>query len=175
MARRTVLGAACALAIGLSPFSAALAQSGPPQLAPLSEWDEFWTVLTMAPDGSWGAATDTQSNLAIARAIANCKVMSGAAIGCGAYFTSIRAGWSLGITCSSHNIVVARQTLADAEQAVNNRIIELRRHYAPNLPPCLRVVTVDPHGRIITPKANDPSRHVHPSASALADHPASSP
>ena len=162
MTRRTVLGAVCALAFSLGPSSALLAQSTPPQLVPVSAPDDFWTVLTMAPDASWGAGTDISISRAIARAIDNCKVMSQAAIGCGAYFTSIRAGWSLGITCGSQNIIVAESNLAEAEQAAINRIIELRRLYAPDMPPCVRVVTVDPHGRIIAPKADDSSRHAHP-------------
>jgi hypothetical protein len=161
MTRCTILGAACALAVSLSSSSALLAQSSPPQIVSVSASDDFWTVLTMAPDGSWGTATDISTNRAIARAIGNCKAMSQAAVGCGAYFTTIRAGWSLGITCGSQNILVAEKNLADAEQAAVNRIIALRRLYVPDMPPCMRVVTVDPHGAIVAPKADDPSRRAH--------------
>jgi hypothetical protein len=161
MTRCTVLGAACALAVSLSGSSALLAQSSPPQIVSVSASDDFWTVLTMAPDGSWGTATDISTNRAIARAIGNCKVMSQAAIGCGAYFATIRAGWSLGITCGSQNIIVAERNLADAEQAAVNRIIALRRLYVPDMPPCVRVVTVDPQGAIVAPKVDDPSRRAH--------------
>ena len=69
--------------------------------------DDDWTVLTMAPDGSWGAATSISINRAIAAAIANCKMEYQREIGCGAFFTSIQAGWSLGIRCGRENIVVA--------------------------------------------------------------------
>jgi hypothetical protein len=53
----------------------------------------------LVPDGAWGAATDPFVNRAIAGAIAKCKAMSGAELGCGAFLSSIRTGWSLGIRC----------------------------------------------------------------------------
>ena len=43
-----------------------------------------FTVLTMFGD-AWGSATDPAINRAIVRAIANCKAMSGAELGCGGY------------------------------------------------------------------------------------------
>src|SRR5262249_2964207 len=157
MTRPIVLGVACALAFSLSLSSALLAQSGASQPGPVDVSEDSWTVLTMASDGSWGADTDISISRAIARAIGNCKAMSRTTIGCGAYFTSIRAGWSLGMTCGSQNIIVAEKNLAEAEQAAIDRISKLRRFYAPDMPPCARVVTIDPHGRIITPEADDPS------------------
>ena len=42
-----------------------------------------FTVLTMYGD-AWGSATEPEIGRAIARAIANCKAMSGPALGCGA-------------------------------------------------------------------------------------------
>ena len=57
--------------------------------------DDDWTVLMMAPDGSWGAATNFSVNRAIATAITNCKAAYQREIGCGAIITTIRAGWSL--------------------------------------------------------------------------------
>jgi len=56
--------------------------------------DDDWTVLTMAPDGLWGAATCFSINRAIAFAIANCKIAYQREIGCGAFFTSIQAGYT---------------------------------------------------------------------------------
>jgi len=56
--------------------------------------DDDWTVLTMAPDGSWGAATSFSINRAIAFAIANCKIAYQRDIGSGAFFTSIQAGYA---------------------------------------------------------------------------------
>lgn len=119
---------------------------------PATASEDHPTVLTMAPDGAWGAATDVSTNRAIAGAIAHCKAMSQSDIGCGASFTTIRAGWSLGIRCGRENIVVAARTLADAEQAAVTREIELRKFYVSDMPPCRRVVTIDPHGTMTAPQ-----------------------
>jgi hypothetical protein len=154
MVGRTVLSTACALAVSLCALNAPLAQSNSPQPIPASAGasEDYWTVLTMAPDGSWGVATDISTNRAIASAIGDCKIMSQADIGCGAYVATIRAGWGLGIRCGHENIVVAQKNLADADRAAINREIELRQLYVPNMPPCVRVLTVDPHGVIVAPK-----------------------
>ena len=106
----------------------------------------------MEPDGAWGVATGPLVNQAIAGAISNCKRMSGVEIGCGAYFSVIQAGWSLGIRCGRENIIVAEKNLTDAELRAARREIDLRAHYAPDLPACVRVVTVDPSGGIAAPK-----------------------
>jgi hypothetical protein len=100
----------------------------------------------MALDGSWGTATDFYSDRAIADAIANCKRMSGLPLGCGARWTIVNAGWSLGIRCGRTTIIVAEPTLADARKAALRQEVELRRHYQPNMPPCISVVIVDPRG-----------------------------
>src|SRR6201999_3034282 len=99
-----------------------------------------------------GSATEPTISRAIARAIANCKAMSGAELGCGASFTSIRAGWSLGIRCGRENIIVADKDLAEAERRALRREAELRTHYVPQMPACIRVVTIDPNGRSVTPE-----------------------
>jgi hypothetical protein len=154
------LAAIAALGLALPPGSTAAqqttvkeqrVQSGSPELAAKDDWQHDFTVLTMAPDGGWGAATENFINKAIVGAIRSCKTMSGAEHGCGAYFTSIRAGWSLGIRCGRENIIVARKDLADAERSANRREIDLRANYVPNMPPCARVVTIDPNGAIILP------------------------
>ncbi len=88
-----------------------------------------FTVLTMYGD-AWGSATEPEIGRAIARAIANCKAMSGPELGCGASFTSIRAGWSLGIRCGRENIIVADKDLAEAERRALRREAELRTHYS---------------------------------------------
>ena len=156
--KRIALPVLGALALGLTLSSPLLAQSPSQQHLPYGKPDESWTVLTMAPDGSWGAATETWVNQAIARAIDSCKAMSRAAIGCGAYLTTVQAGWSLGLTCGREVIVVADKTLAEAEQAARGRMLELRHRYVKDLPPCVRVVTVDPYGRITTPTGSHAAR-----------------
>ena len=112
----------------------------------------------MAPDGSWGAATEPHINRAIAGAIASCKAMSGAQLGCGAYFTSIRAGWSLGIRCGREIIIVAEKILADAESRAIRRETELREVYVRDMPACVRVVMVDPNGVTAVARAGHSSR-----------------
>src|SRR5262245_39683246 len=113
------------------------------------------TVLTIAPNGSWGAATDDSIGRAIAAAIARCNGRHQRAIGCGATYTTIRAGWSLGIRCGRENILVSEKTLAEAEQAAIDREVVLRQRYVSDMPPCVRVVSVDPSGAIVAPYAAD--------------------
>jgi hypothetical protein len=88
------------------------------------------TVLVTAPNGSWGAATVDSIGVTTAAAIAHCKRMYRKAIGCGAYSTA---------------------TLIKAEQAAIDRELELRRFYQPDLPPCVRLVSIDPSGAIVAP------------------------
>jgi hypothetical protein len=107
-----------------------------------------WTVVTIASDGSWGVATDISTSSAIAKAIANCRKMSQAHSGCGAYFTAIRGGWSLGFRCGSENIIVAAHELAEAERAAVYREIDLKHRYVPDMPPCRRILSVDPQGAL---------------------------
>jgi hypothetical protein len=131
-------------------FCASSAQSQSSTAITLSQ--EPWTVLTMAPDGSWGAATDLFINRAIADAIRMCRHMSGKQLGCGAVLTSVQAGWSLGVRCGEENIVVADHNLVEAERMARQRELEFRFRHEIDLPPCGRVVTVDPQGRILTPQ-----------------------
>ena len=145
------------LHFALAVMSLAAASTMSPVVAQAPS-DDDWTVLTMAPDGSWGAATGP-INRAIANAITNCKIAYQRELGCGAVLTSIRTGWSLGIRCGGEAIVVAEKMLADAEQAATRREATLRQHYVPGMPPCRRIVTVDPNGSIITPAdGSDTSR-----------------
>ena len=149
LARRLVLGTACALGIALGALDAPRAQSDWRVLAASEEWMLDFTVLTMAPDGAWGVATEPLINRAIAGAIASCKAMSAMELGCGAYLTSIRAGWSLGIRCGRETIIVADKDLTEAERRALRREVELRAYYVPDMPECIRVVTVDPSGRTV--------------------------
>ncbi len=118
------------------------------------------TVLTMAPNGSWGAATAESVGPAIAAAIAHCNRRQQRAIGCGASYTTIRGGWSLGLRCGEQNILVSEKTLVEAEQAAIDRELALRRVYGTDMAPCIRVVSVDPSGAIIAPYAADLVRTV---------------
>jgi hypothetical protein len=119
-----------------------------PALAIVPDQDD-WTVATMAPDGSWGSATELSVGQALARAIDNCKAMSGTKIGCGAQSRAIQGGWILATRCGGTNILVAEKRLADAERAARERETDLREHYARDLPPCRRVLAVNPRGGVM--------------------------
>lgn len=110
--------------------------------------DDQWIALTLARDGAWGTATHVSRAMSISLAIRNCKQMAGHANDCGSLHTSVQAAWSLAILCGDYNVVVTAGTLADAEAAARRRQIDLAASYAADLPPCVRVVTVDPAGRI---------------------------
>jgi hypothetical protein len=114
-------------------------------IAPASRGGD-WTVVTAAPDGTLGVATAAAPGEAIAQAIRNCTRIFRERIGCGAQFKAVRAGWILAIRCGASNIIVAEPLLRDAERLAADREAELRRLYAPDLPPCRRVLTVDPQG-----------------------------
>ena len=135
---------ACALAC--------LPASAQPLVDEADLWMQDHAVLTMSLTGEWGVGIDPDIARAIKAAIDNCRKMSRAKPpmdGCGADFSSIRAGWSLGIRCGRHNILVADRDLAKAEQQALARERELRQRYAPQAPPCVRVVTVTPAGYVI--------------------------
>jgi hypothetical protein len=138
----------------LQAFAAIVACLVMPALAIVPDQDD-WTVVTMAPDGSWGAATELTAGQALVRAIGNCKAMSGMEIGCGAQFRAIQAGWVLAIRCGDRNIVVAQRRLAVAERAARERETDLRQHYARDMPSCRRVVTVNPRGAVMVATSQD--------------------
>jgi len=142
--------AACGFILMIGTLGAAVGQTD----SPSAEFETApTTVLTMAFDGSWGAATNDFVGAAISLAIADCRRRFRRATGCGAFQTTVRAGWSLGIRCGDKNILVAEKTLVEAEQAAIDQEVELRRHYGGDLPPCVRVLTVDPYGIIVAPYA----------------------
>lgn len=157
MGRRISVISGCFLTVGLAAVSAALAQSNQPPIismstGPYDEWMKDVTVLAIAPDGTWGVATETFIGLAVARAIEDCRSKFRGKIGCGYRSTSVRAGWSLGFRCGTENIIVAERSKADAEQTALRQEHELRMRYAPNMPACERSVMVNPQGAIVAPK-----------------------
>ena len=111
--------------------------------------EDPFTVLTMAPDGSWGVATSIFIGEAISGAMAECKAMTGPKLGRGALSKTGRAAWVLGVRCGRENILVADKILANAELAALNRETELRNVYAKSMPSCVRIVTVDPDGMVV--------------------------
>ena len=145
--RQLILSGALAFALCVGAFEESRAQSSFPDS--LEEWERDWTVLTMAPDGAWGVATDMGVIEALARAIRSCQAMSAAALGCGAHFTTVRAGWSIALRCGDKNVLVAEIKRDAAEFSAAWREHELRMLYDPDMPPCIRVVTVDPNGEVL--------------------------
>jgi hypothetical protein len=126
---------------------------------PIANADEYWqkdiTVVAIAPDGTWGVATEPTTGRAIANAIADCKKKHHSKVGCGSELTTVRGGWSIGKRCGNRSIFVAEETLAKAEQAAINRETELRQFYAPDMPPCVPVMSVDPNGDVVAPDVAD--------------------
>jgi len=146
--RTTLQTLAIAVAIGADvPVSA---QTMDPTGIVLSQGEADWTVVTLANDGAWGAATEPSAGQAIAKAIRHCRAMSRTGLGCGAQIRAIRAGWIVADRCGDENIVAAERLLADAEQAARRREIELRVSYARNLPPCRRSLTVGPREEAVS-------------------------
>lgn len=133
----------------IANVAAASAQSEGTNRGQLQTWEHPWTVVTMAPDGSWGAATEDYIYQAIAGAVSNCKRMSRQDIGCGAQLRAIRFGWIVALRCGTTNIIAAEESIAAAENAAADRESALRLVDDEEMPPCLRVLTVNPYGNVI--------------------------
>jgi len=157
MTKRVIAAAACAIGISIGAVSAISAQTTSRSQLLFARADLDWakdvTALVIAPDGTWGMATEPSVGRALANAISDCKSKYRQEIGCGYRSTIIREGWSLALRCGRENIIVAEKTLHAAEQAAIDSELRLRRDYKPDMPPCVRVVSVDPDGRIIAPNA----------------------
>jgi hypothetical protein len=147
---------AIGVAVGFGAFNSARAQSTSPHDVALevSASDGRWTALTIAPDGSWGVATESMSNRAIANAIAECRFKYRRPVGCGGYQIMVQQGWILAIRCGDENILAAARDLAEAERSAARSEDELRRIYVPDMPACRKIVTIDPRGMIIVPVDN---------------------
>jgi hypothetical protein len=77
--------------------------------------------------------------------------MAGPSNDCGAQFGAARGGWVIANLCGDRKVIATGSSLVDAEQEALYREISLQLHYTPGLPPCKRVVTVDPSGSIVPP------------------------
>jgi hypothetical protein len=115
-----------------------------------------WTVVTLALDGSWGVGTADTQGAAIASALRKCNAMSGQRSDCGAEFTAIKSGWTIGFLCGAHRVLAASTQRVAAEQAAEARTIYLAALYGTDLPPCRHIVTVDPEGFVVTKKVASP-------------------
>src|SRR5262245_14112253 len=87
------------------------------------------TVLTVAPDGAWGAATENYFGEALAKAISRCRELSGAKLGCGYMFRAVRADWMVALRCGHENILATGRHHLEAESAARERERELRTKF----------------------------------------------
>jgi hypothetical protein len=150
MSRRALLSTFAALAVIVGASNSTRADSDLPEYIappaptlPAMVREAPYTVLTMAPDGSWGVATSIHIGEAITGAMTKCMSMSGGKLGCGYISKATRGSWVLAVRCGSENILSADKILANAELATFNREIELRKD-GRNMAPCSRLITVDP-------------------------------
>ena len=111
-----------------------------------AQHESEWTVVTLALDGSWGVGTSEHYGPALASALRKCNAMSKEQSDCGAEVTAVRQGWTLGILCGDHRVLVAAPDLATAIREAEARQTYLRDVYGDSLPGCSRVVSVDPYG-----------------------------
>jgi hypothetical protein len=112
----------------------------------VAQHEAEWTVVTLARDGSWGTATSELQSRALASALRKCEAMSDGQSDCGAEITSVRNGWTLGILCGDHRILVAATDLVTAIKDAQARELYLWELYRGKLPICECIVTVDPQG-----------------------------
>ena len=112
----------------------------------VAQHETEWIVVTMARDGSWGVGTSEYYGPALASALRKCEAMSKERSDCGAEVTAVRKGWTLGILCGDHRVLVAATELATAITDAQARQIYLRGLYGETLPSCSYVMWVDPQG-----------------------------
>jgi len=111
---------------------------------------EQWLALTLAPDGTWGAAARDNSNAAIGAAIAQCAERSPrpatSVTGCGALLRLAQNGWGIAEICGARWHVSVEPTLGEAELSLQAWKLSLKYEHGIALPECRRVVTVGPDG-----------------------------
>ena len=111
-----------------------------------AQQESEWTVVTLARDGSWGVGTAEHYGPALASALRKCEAMSDGQSDCGAEVTAVRQGWTLGILCGDHRVLVAEMELTAAITEAQARQMYLRDLYGESLPGCSCVMWADPRG-----------------------------
>jgi hypothetical protein len=140
--RQAVLSATIhVLALGL-----AVSHAAPRPAFAQAPSDAQWTVLTVSRDGAWGVATAPSQGEAVDGAWQQCRSKASEDNDCGAELLAYRRGWSVGILCGVHRVLATAQTFAEIEHTVERRLRSLKEHH--DLPPCRRVLTVDPFGAV---------------------------
>ena len=115
-----------------------------------AQHDSEWTVVTLALDGSWGVGTSEYYGPALASALRKCEATSVGQSDCGADVTAVRKGWTLGILCGEHRVLVAAADLTTAILDAQARQMFLRELYGDGMPSCSCVMWVDPRGLAAT-------------------------
>jgi hypothetical protein len=133
-----------AIATGVLTFGAPAAKA--------VDLDEV-TVITLSRDGSWGLATAASLGHAIAAAIRDCRATAASPSDCGAQFATTRGGWVVANLCGDQKILATAAAREDAEAMALVRERKLRQVYAAAMPPCRRVLTVDPRGVVVPVEA----------------------
>ncbi|ARP98252.1 hypothetical protein [Pseudorhodoplanes sinuspersici] len=113
------------------------------------DWTFGITAAAIAPDGTWGVATQPYTSAAIAEAIAKCQRKYEPKIGCGYRSVIVRRGWTLLSRCGSENVLVAGRWQSDVEAAARKQE-SAQRVYVPDMPPCVLKLTVGPNGNTAT-------------------------
>ena len=85
------------------------------------------------------------------RCVASCRAMGNVSSDCGAQFRAARGEWVVANLCGTHRIIAAGRSLEDAERQALRSEISLQLVYVSDLPPCKRVVTVNPSGAVVRP------------------------
>ncbi len=121
-------------------------------VADREDWEHDWVALTVARNGTWGAATNGNLTWAMMQAIRECSRKSGP-IGndCGAEITTVRAAWSLAYVCGDYTFIANGSTSAEARAAAIHRAIDLKDILGLELPPCALVVGLGPDGEMPPP------------------------
>jgi hypothetical protein len=112
-------------------------------------WEHDWVALTVARNGTWGAATNANLTRAMIQAIRDCMRKS-AVTGndCGAEITTVRASWSLAYACGEYTFIANGDTPADARIAAIHRAVDMREILGFELAPCALVVAISSDGSI---------------------------
>ena len=155
MVGQVILGIACALGLTMGTINTSIAQPASAQPPAIERWADDFTVLTMAPDGAWGTATDVYVNGAINRAIKSCKEMSEQADRLRRLYDDGSRRLELRYPMWARNDPCRGARFGGSGTAALMREAELRYTYSRNMPPCRRIVTVDPNGNaVVDPNGN---------------------
>ena len=89
----------------------------------MADWEHDWVALTVAQNGTWGAATNANLTRAMMQAIRDCTKKSGPmGNNCGAEITTVRAPWSLAYACGDYTFISNGSTAADTRIAAPSRM-----------------------------------------------------